>query len=167
MTNRDWSAQQGQIFAWTKGDFAAIEASLARKLTADERRNLVVRARAGTGKTTTIVEAIRYAREGRILLAAFNKKIATELTERLSNPAAEAKTLHSVGYSAIRRYCDVRIDNVKGRREEELAIAAAGDAPPEILKLIGSLCSKAREIIPLRDRIGRRRPRLRVRSRSL
>lgn len=80
-----WSAQQNQIFSEFKSG----------------RQHVVVRARAGTGKTTTIIEGISHAPENKICLVAFNKKIAEELKTRLKNPRAEAKTLHSVGYSSI------------------------------------------------------------------
>ena len=62
MTHK-WSEQQESIFGWFR----------------EGEGNLVVRARAGTGKTTTIIEAITYAPEEKILLAAFNRKIADEL----------------------------------------------------------------------------------------
>src|SRR5678815_3216132 len=47
----------------------------------DVNGNLIVRARAGTGKTTTILEGIRYAPETRIILAAFNTGIAAVLKD--------------------------------------------------------------------------------------
>lgn len=61
----------------------------------------VVRARAGTGKTTTIVEALKYIPEGlKTLMVAFNKSIAEELQARV--PAGvEASTLHSFGMRAL------------------------------------------------------------------
>jgi hypothetical protein len=84
---REWSGQQTAIFDWFENG----------------EGNLVVRARAGTGKTTTILEAITYAPEQTILLAAFNKKIAEELKSKLKNPRAEAKTLHSLGFGFVLR----------------------------------------------------------------
>jgi hypothetical protein len=105
-----------------------------------------------THNTTSIVEAIRHAPEGKILLAAFNKKIADELTARLSNPAAESKTLHSVGYAAIRRFVNAKIDPERGRREDDLAAEAAPGAPKPILRLVAGLHTKAREVVPLAER---------------
>lgn len=91
----DWSPQQREIFDW----FASANG------------NLVVRARAGTGKTTTIIEGISHAPEDRILLAAFNKKIAVELQERLKNPRAQAKTLHALGfYFVMQNWNGVQVD---------------------------------------------------------
>lgn len=60
--------------------------------------HLWVDARAGTGKTTTIVEAAQGI-NGPALAVAFNKKIATELTERLPSNVL-AKTMNGVGHGA-------------------------------------------------------------------
>jgi superfamily I DNA/RNA helicase len=63
--------------------------------------HLVVRARAGTGKTTTIIQMVLQMR-GRVLLVAFNKSIAEELQARIKgNPNALAKTLHALGLACI------------------------------------------------------------------
>ena len=98
---RVWSEQQKAIFDFFK----------------QGQGNLVVRARAGTGKTTTILEAISYAPEDKILLAAFNKKIAEELKSKLKNPKAEAKTLHSVGVSFVfRNWQGCQLDQDRGER---------------------------------------------------
>jgi superfamily I DNA/RNA helicase len=94
-----WSEQQEEVFRWFEG----------------EPGNLVVRARAGTGKTTTILEGINRARDGRVLLAAFNKRIADELKTRLQSPDAEAATLHSLGYRLIRRtWGNCQVDQDRG-----------------------------------------------------
>lgn len=136
-TENTWSEQQSAIFNW----FATSEAN------GRASRHLVVRARAGTGKTTTIVEATSRAPDGKILLAAFNKKIAVELQGRLANPNAEAATLHSIGFSFVKRFWErVGIDQ---DRAENLARAACGnDAPDAMVRLVAKLNSRAREIIP-------------------
>src|SRR5262245_2928107 len=56
--DRNWSPQQTAVFDWFNAGAG----------------NLIVRARAGTGKTTTIIEGIARANEKSILLAAFNTK---------------------------------------------------------------------------------------------
>ncbi len=97
--NRQWSDQQQAIFKQFK----------------EGRGNTVVRARAGTGKTTTILEGISHAPERKILLAAFNKKIAEELKTKLKNQFAEAKTLHSIGFGIVmRNWGKVGLDNDRG-----------------------------------------------------
>src|ERR1700761_7815745 len=88
--SKNWSEQQVRIFNWFKSG----------------RGHLIVRARAGTGKTTTILEAVTHAPENKILLAAFNKRIARELEEKLGGwkfgAPVEAKTLHGLGYSFVK-----------------------------------------------------------------
>lgn len=143
----NWSPQQQEIFDW----FANADG------------NLVVRARAGTGKTTTIVEGISHAPEDRILLAAFNKKIAVELSERLKNPKAQAKTLHSLGFGFVmQNWPGVKLDareRGKGlireaiqkhfeRQGEMEAISLVDKVPFQFITMGAKLLGLAREIIP-------------------
>lgn len=128
---KTWSPEQNDIFRWF----------------AEGKGNLVIRARAGTGKTTTIIEGISRAPERRILLAAFNKIIADELQSRLTNPRAEAKTLHGLGFSYLRRaWPKLNVDN---RRKWSLAKAVVPkNAPQSVLRCVAELCTKIREIKP-------------------
>lgn len=133
----NWSAQQKAIFT----HFATGEG------------NLVVRARAGTGKTTTIIEALSHAKhEDKILLAAFNKRIAMELTSRVSAPNAEAKTLHALGFAFIRRqWANVKVDaSVDFHRATLACIDLAGKhAPDEMVKLVAKLAGLLKSIAPI------------------
>lgn len=134
-TSRAWSSQQDAIFAWF----------------ATGSGNLVVRARAGTGKTTTIVEGVTRAPERQILLAAFNKTIATELQSRVASSRVECKTLHSLGLKYVRRNWKVEV--ARGdERGENLARRAAPDAPEQMLRLVRDLHTRARELAPLASR---------------
>ncbi|MES2341701.1 MAG: ATP-dependent helicase [Pseudomonadota bacterium] len=149
---RVWSSEQEAIFSWFERDQEGLRAAcavLGLPAVPDAKGHLVVVARAGTGKTTTILEGTSRAPEGRILLAAFNKAIATELQARLQNPACEAKTLHAVGYAAVRRYWE-RVQIAKGNeREWGLAQEVCGDQVPDAIKrLVGKACTKGREIVP-------------------
>ena len=63
--------------------------------------HLIINAGAGTGKTTTIVEAANRINGQKAAFLAFNKSIATELAERLPT-GVEAKTFHAFGFAAIR-----------------------------------------------------------------
>lgn len=130
---RAWSAQQEAVFAWFE-DVTRLRA--------------VVRARAGTGKTTTIIEGINRAPEQRILLCAFNKKIAEELQRRIANPRAEAKTLHALGNAIVKRnWEDVRIDSERGRRLAK--VAAGGDSAPDaMVSLVAKLATLGKEMVP-------------------
>lgn len=96
-TSPSWSIFQRAIFA----DVAEGEG------------HVLVRARAGTGKTTTIVEALRHIPAGRsALLVAFNKSIAQEL-ERKAPLGVQVRTLHSFGFSALRSAFRTRLDDGK------------------------------------------------------
>lgn len=58
--------------------------------------NLIIEAVAGSGKTTTIVEGM--PKDKQCLFVAFNKHIATELSQRTTQ---DCRTLHSVGYNLL------------------------------------------------------------------
>jgi DNA helicase-2/ATP-dependent DNA helicase PcrA len=63
--------------------------------------HLIISAGAGTGKTTTIVEAAQTIGNVKAAFLAFNKSIATELNNKLPD-GVEAKTFHAFGFAAIR-----------------------------------------------------------------
>jgi len=85
--------------------------------------HLKVEALAGTGKTTTIVEAAKRIPEGlSTLLCAFNKSIETELKARAPR-GVEVKTLHGVGFALIRRrFRTVRVNDEKKATMAEQAL---------------------------------------------
>ena len=93
----------------------------------DTAPHLIIIARAGTGKTTTLVEGLKWLKglkssvvpspqqqavwtaicqsEGKaqtVCFVAFNKSIATELQQRVPE-GCQAMTMHSMGYRAVRR----------------------------------------------------------------
>src|SRR5579885_1647673 len=75
----------------------------------------VVIARAGSGKTSTIVEGFKYLPRGKkTLMVAFNKSIADELKQRAPS-YVDVMTLHSLGYRAVKQTFgnDVVLDNNK------------------------------------------------------
>ena len=133
-----WSAQQKAIFEFV----------------ANGKGHGVVRARAGTGKTTTILESLKHASLGRNLLCAFNKKIAEELTAKLQKSGAngEAKTLHSLGYAMVRgAWGNVRPDADRGFRiaERVLNEAYKGNQPEnEVVRILVKLVSLAKGSCP-------------------
>jgi DNA helicase-2/ATP-dependent DNA helicase PcrA len=64
------------------------------------QKNIVVKAVPGSGKTTTIVEAMKHVPNGRSVLAvAFNKSIAEEMKTRVPS-GVTVLTLHSHGFRA-------------------------------------------------------------------
>jgi DNA helicase-2/ATP-dependent DNA helicase PcrA len=113
-------------------------------------RHTVIRARAGTGKTTTIVELIKRVSAKwpnlRIVACAFNKEIANELTLRL--PASvTAKTLHSLGFAAQQATAKYRVDT---DRDLRIATNVCPDrTPKEIVKIVNKLAIMGKECAPL------------------
>lgn len=83
-SGRVWSSYQQDIFSFVEDPAAG---------------NAIVEAVAGSGKTTTIVEAVKRVPGSSILLA-FNKTIAEELKARGVN----GRTWHSLVYSAVTRF---------------------------------------------------------------
>lgn len=96
----------------------------------DTTDNLSVVARAGAAKTSTLILVAEALPKTDILCLAFNKKIATEMSERLPSNC-EAKTLHSLGYKAwfnfIRRKCNISDRKVYQLLREEIEKLEADD----------------------------------------
>lgn len=84
----------------------------------------MVDAVAGSGKTTTILEAMKSVPEGcSVLFVAFNKSIATELAKR-APAGVDVSTLHALGLKACARALGrPRID---GDKAKEIARAVTG-----------------------------------------
>jgi hypothetical protein len=157
-TVRHWSPAQQAIFEWIEHPER------------NTKRNLVVEAKAGTGKTTTIIEGVNRAPDPLALLSAFNKSIATELQRRLTRPGAEAFTLHSIGFQCVKRvWRGVRVDENQNRhwnlartvvgcadRRGILSLEpGAVQAPFSVVRLMASLNQQVRELtaFPTRDDI--------------
>lgn len=159
-TTMQWSPEQEAIFAW-------FEKSPASPI--PPAGNAVVVARAGCGKTTTILEGIRRAPESRKFVGAFGAKIARELRTKMlgrdlgagraAEKAADAEiasrfgtkiqTFHSLGCGYVfSRWPGIRIDD-EGERAEGLARRVLPKtAPDAIIKLVAKLHSLGREIAP-------------------
>jgi len=77
--------------------------------------NAVIDAVAGSGKSTTIVEAIKLIPKSKTLLfLAFNKAIVEELKIKIGNlPNVEVRTLHSLGMSALLKSFKFQVDAKK------------------------------------------------------
>ena len=97
------SSFQEKIFDWIKRAEQRLNTS----------RTLVVQAKPGSGKTTTLVQGSQYIIDkSSAIFVAFNKHIAEELQAKL--PAGmSARTIHSLGYQAIGDYFGRR-PRVKG-----------------------------------------------------
>ena len=135
-TSRRWSEKQDAIF---------------EHFISSPDRALVVRARAGTGKTTTICEAIKRLLQAdktrQIIVAAFGKAIADELVSRFVGYDVTVKTLHALGLSCVKRFWpDVKV-GFTSDRADALAEAVCGARTPDaIKKLVAKLHTKGREI---------------------
>ena len=81
----------------------------------DGSGNAVVSAVAGSGKTTTLLNALKLIPSNkRVLFLAFNKSIAKEIQERVPNvPNIHVKTVHGFGYSSLLQ--DYSIDIFSGK----------------------------------------------------
>jgi superfamily I DNA/RNA helicase len=70
----------------------------------------IIDAVAGAGKTTTIMECTRYAKDpGRVLFCAFNNSIAKEIRRRFKDrnmPEVTVQTIHSLGLRILRENSD-------------------------------------------------------------
>lgn len=81
--------------------------------------NCVIKACAGSGKSTTIVSAMKLVpKTKKCLFIAFNKSIVEELTKRLEGyDNCTVKTIHSLGFLIVRRNLgsDIEIDEYKYR----------------------------------------------------
>lgn len=81
--------------------------------------NAVVSAVAGSGKTTTLINALNLIpSELNVLFLAFNKSIAQELSERVPKGKTniEVRTLHAYGYFALTKSHKSEIDNNKYKK---------------------------------------------------
>ena len=78
-------------------------------------QNAIISAVAGSGKTTTLVQALELIPTDKtVLFMAFNKSIAAELKKRVPKTAnIEVKTVHGFGYSLLRKLYEPPIDNRK------------------------------------------------------
>ena len=107
----------------------SLTSHLSKAKTAKQAPHLIVEARAGTGKTTTLIEGLKLVKgKGTSLIpspqqdaiwkamqdgpepkticfVAFNKSIAMELQQRVPE-GCDAMTMHSMGYKAVRKAFD-------------------------------------------------------------
>ncbi len=95
---KDWSAYQKAIFNNIENGTG----------------HTVVVARAGSGKTSTLVEALYHVpKKCKSLMVAFNKKIAEELKQRAPE-TIEISTFHSLGFKILRTaFGNIQLDNNK------------------------------------------------------
>jgi superfamily I DNA/RNA helicase len=72
-------------------------------------KNILLKARAGSGKTAVLVERAKKLldRGEKVLLLAFNKKASLEMKKRVGNGFQNSKTFHSFAYSIVKPKGDI------------------------------------------------------------
>ncbi len=102
-------------------------------------------ARAGTGKTSTIVEGARHLPRGRkTLFTAFNKSVQREIDSKVRG-GVEVKTLHSLGLSYLKKgseFANATIDSNKSREIAkdvalDLGLPKGRETTSKLMKLAG------------------------------
>lgn len=113
--SRDWSPFQLAIFD-------AVETT---------NSNLIIEAVAGSGKSTTIIEAYHRAKVGNSIFLAFNKSIA----DALATKGVNGKTFHSLGLQSIPR---AKMDKrkISGILDKLVTIDELADQSWDLQKLI-------------------------------
>lgn len=121
------SVQQAQVFDWVETG----------------EGNAIIVAVAGAGKTTTLIEACTRMR-GRVAMAAYNKRIADEIKEKIAARGmrhVDVGTFHSFGFRAWRKLNrDVRVD---GRKLTK--IMKDLEVPRSFQRFVGELVSLAKQ----------------------
>ena len=83
--------------------------------------NAVVEAVAGSGKSKTIIECLKYIKsDKRVLFLAFNNAIVESLKGKITREKTDVKTLHSLGYSILKcnfKNIDIKIDELKYKKK--------------------------------------------------
>ena len=128
----NWSTNQTSIF-----DFVA-----------NDTRSAVINAVAGSGKTTTIVEAVKKTPfNAYVAFVAFNKIIAEEIGRRLPNdrPSVSAMTLNSMGFRALNRVIKGR-PKLDTRKMSGLLYDICGYEHKRYVASASRLCALAKSI---------------------
>ncbi len=136
--------------------------------------HLVIIARAGTGKTTTNIEGIKYLKDlpvsvtpspqqqaiwdsiaksrgiaHTICCVAFNEPIAIELQRRVP-PGCNAMTMHSMGFKAVARHFDLSGDNVVNQyRVQDIIAELLGRSIHEIRRRDSDLLKATEKLVSL------------------
>jgi superfamily I DNA/RNA helicase len=117
---KNWSNYQTAVFNWVQTGTGSA----------------VVEAVAGSGKTTTLVEAVRRMR-GQVAVMAYNRKMGDELQSRVAGlQGVQANTCHAFGLKAFRSSgINPRID---ARKVSDIAARIVPPAfTPFVTKLVG------------------------------
>jgi DNA helicase-2/ATP-dependent DNA helicase PcrA len=107
--------------------------------------NLVIRARAGTGKTFTITLGFSQAPEARMLYAVFNKKNQEEAQAKIADKRVTVLTLHALGFRFIKQvWAGVKPDDSV---EYDRIEAVCGVIPDEVRNAIKDLVGFGKNVL--------------------
>ena len=108
------------------------------------RDNLVVKATAGSGKTTVLVELSNIISTNNVLFVAFNNHIVEELKQRLPSKY-KVKTSHGIGYGALFNWLHKKYDVAENKYWKicfEEAKSVLGSKPSKEMPSITSLSAQ-------------------------
>lgn len=156
--------------ARTTGMAAKLQTSIVQQAKPSTTAHLIIIARAGTGKTTTMIEGLKRIKgletritpspqqqavwdamcetpaTASIAIVAFNKAIATELQTKVPN-GVNASTMHSMGMSAIKcAFSSVRVNEY---RVADILSEVAGKDIRELRKHQPTLVKAVCELVGL------------------
>lgn len=107
------------------------------------RDNLLIQAHAGAAKTGTLVRIAETVRGVPILSIAFNKRIATEMEERLPSHCS-ARTLNSIGHRSWAEYTGKRLTVDTNKIGDILrGISKSPSEQDELSDIFGDVCRLA------------------------
>ncbi|MFA6094164.1 MAG: ATP-dependent helicase [Elusimicrobiota bacterium] len=142
---RIWSPQQLAVFSTF---LAALPAGVTVRPGA---RHVIVRARAGTGKTSTMVELVhrvvaKWGRKISIVACSFGRKIADELIKRMP-VGVNCNSLHGLGFGCQNALRRTRLDKGKDQRMAETACDR--NTPKDVIKVVEKLAALGKDCAPL------------------
>lgn len=114
--------------------------------------NLMIRARAGTGKTTMLSMIDAAQRSVPTLLICFNKSIADEATRRMK-PTTTVRTFNSLGHRVWSEYCSKRL-TLNKNKIRDIFKALVDDAPKSDRKHMWSLYDQTTSVVNMARSVG-------------
>jgi len=103
----------------------SIEQQAVMNWVTNSNGNAVIQAVAGSGKTSTMIEAMSRM-QGRVLYLVFNKKNQVEAAGKITNPAVCVKTFHALGFGLLTSARKGRY-NLDGQKVYNIAKNLIGD----------------------------------------
>ena len=129
--------------------------------------NAVVSAVAGSGKTTTLINALNLVpKDKNVLFLAFNKSIAGELKERVPKHASnvDVKTIHAYGYGSLSKDFKCQIDALKYKKllrdiimyleSQDAMVLTKYGFDPKQMRLIDDFAFEPNEQENIEDKVG-------------